>query len=247
MTVQTDLQTALETYINSGVFQGTLAEVSADKKNLEDLLEILQSLSGSSSITANTAIEYGAGATTAKTQRVVVASDSAIQPATTRATSVICLTTALAESSIALSAVKILELDSRTNTPFRFAFTSGNTINTQNFTTVRTGNQEYQPDVNFTGTIFFSAESLPTPITVAACSTTNGSPTVTSANSFAAAVIGQAVSGTGIPASTFIIRRAVDGLSITLGDANGAAVNATATGSVTLTFSGAVIRISRWT
>ena len=247
MTVQTDLQTALETYINSGVFQGTLAEVSADKKNLENLLEILQSLSGSSSITTNTSIEFGAGATTAKTQRVTIATDSAIQPPTTRTTATVCLTTALSESNLVVSAVKILEMDSRTNTPFRFSFTSGNTINTQNFTTVRTGNQEYQPDINFTGTIYFSAESLPTPVTVAACSTTNGSPTVSSTNSFNAAVLGQAVSGTGIPANTFVIRKAADNLSVTLGDANGATVNATATGSVTLTFSGAVIRISRWT
>jgi len=44
MTVQTDLQTNLDAYIQAN-FSGSLAEVSASKKPLEDLLDIQQSLS----------------------------------------------------------------------------------------------------------------------------------------------------------------------------------------------------------
>lgn len=44
MTVQTDLQTNLDAYIQAN-FSGSLAEVSASKKPLEDLLNIQQSLS----------------------------------------------------------------------------------------------------------------------------------------------------------------------------------------------------------
>ena len=43
MTVQTDLQTALDVYIQS-TFTGTLPAISAEKRNLEDLLKIQQSL-----------------------------------------------------------------------------------------------------------------------------------------------------------------------------------------------------------
>ena len=43
MTVQTDLQTALDAYIQSK-YTGSLAEISADKRNLEDLLDILDSV-----------------------------------------------------------------------------------------------------------------------------------------------------------------------------------------------------------
>lgn len=171
----------------------------------------------------------------------------AINPPTNFTVTTVCLTTALVESSISLTSAKKIACYSRTNTIFRLSTTSGNTINTQNFEIVLNGNEYYQDGINFTGTLYFSAETLPTPVTVANCTTTSGSPTVTSSNSFSSAVIGQAVSGTGIPANTFIIRRAADGLSITLGDASGNTVNATASGTVTLTFSGAVIRISRWT
>lgn len=221
------------------------------------IVEIAGGIGGSSDASAanQVAVQANPGADASKAIAVqgvtggksISVIDSLLQPATSRSTTTICLITPLVESSVVLSAVKILELDSRTNTSFRFSFVSGNTINTQDFSTVRSGNQEYQDNINFTGTLYLSAESLPTPVTIAACSTTNGSPTVSSVNSFSAAVIGQSVSGTGIPANTFIIRRAADGLSITLGDSTGAVVNATATGSVTLTFSGAVIRISRWT
>jgi hypothetical protein len=146
-----------------------------------------------------------------------------------------------------LTGAKKIAIFSRTNTPIRFSTTSGDTINTQNFEVILTGNEYSESGINFTGSYFFSAESLPTAVTVAASSTTSGSPTVSSSNSFSAVQIGQAVSGTGIPANTFVIRRAADGLSITLGNASGSTVNATATGSVTLTFSGAVVRVSRWT
>lgn len=175
-----------------------------------------------------------------------IASDSVLQPSTTFTVSTVCLVTALVESFIALTGVKILAMHSRTNTVFRLSTTSGNTTNTQNFESILSGNEYYQNGINFTGSFFFSAETLPTPVTVLACATTNASANVTSANSFSAVVIGQAVTGTGIPANTFVIRMAADGLSITLGNAAGVTVNATATGSVTLVFSGAVIRISRW-
>ena len=171
-----------------------------------------------------------------------------IQPPTTYLVSTVCLVAALIESStITFTNVKKLAIESRTNTSFRLSTISGDTINTQNFEAVLTGREYYQDGINFTGNFFFSAEALPTPIIVLACAITNGSANVTSANSFSSAVIGQAVTGTGIPASIFVIRRAADGLSITLGNAAGATVNATATASVSLTFSGAVIRIARWT
>ena len=142
---------------------------------------------------------------------------------------------------------KKIAIYSRTNTTFRLSTISGNTINTQNFEAVLSGNEYSESEINFTGSYFFSAETLPTPVTVLACATTNASSTVTSTNSFSAILIGQAVTGTGIPANTFVIARAANGLSITLGNAAGATVNATANGSVTLNFSGAVIRIARWT
>ena len=170
-----------------------------------------------------------------------------LQPPPTFAASTVCLTTALTESSIALTGAKILAMHSRTNTTFRISTISGNTINTQNFESVLNGNEYYQDGINFTGSFFFSAETLPTPVTVLACATSNNSANVTSANSFSDILIGQAVTGTGIPANTFVIARAANGLSITLGNSTGSTVNATANGSVTLTFSGAVIRISRWT
>jgi hypothetical protein len=63
MTVQTDLQTNLDAYIQAN-FSGSLAEVSASKKPLEDLLDIQQSLSsgggsGSSPAFTNSPINLG--------------------------------------------------------------------------------------------------------------------------------------------------------------------------------------------
>lgn len=59
MTVQSDLQTALDAYIQAN-YSGSLAEVSAAKKPLEDLLRILDTVttSGGGSIT-NYALETG--------------------------------------------------------------------------------------------------------------------------------------------------------------------------------------------
>lgn len=61
MTVQTDLQTALDAYIQAN-YSGSLAEVSAAKKPLEDLLQILDTVTtsggGGGSIT-NYALETG--------------------------------------------------------------------------------------------------------------------------------------------------------------------------------------------
>lgn len=60
MTVQTDLQTALDAYIQAN-YSGSLAEVSAAKKPLEDLLRILDTVTtsdGGGSIT-NYALETG--------------------------------------------------------------------------------------------------------------------------------------------------------------------------------------------
>jgi len=185
--------------------------------------------------------------TAANSFAVIEASDSPLQPASTFAASTVCLTTALSEGSLALTNAKKIAMFSRTSTSFRISTTANNTINTQNFEPILSGNKYYQDGINFTGTFYFSAETLPTPITVASCTTTNGSSNVTSSNSFSAVTIGQAITGTGIPANTFVIRRAANGLSITLGDSSGNTVNATASGTVTLTFSGAVIHISRWT
>ena len=229
MTIWTDLQAAIEAKITALGYTGTLANLGIDQPyspSLRNLLDLQATLYGVTGVSSGASVDTNP---------------------TTFAVSTICLVTALAEGSLAFANAKKIVIYSRTNTTFRLSTTSGNTINTQNFEAVLSGNEYYQDGINFTGSYFFSAETLPTPVTVLACATTNGSANVTSANSFSAAVIGQAVTGTGIPANTFVIRRAADGLSITLGNAAGATVNATATGSVTLTFSGAVIRISRWT
>lgn len=67
--------------------------------------------------------------------------------------------------------------------------------------------------------------------TVASCTTTSGSPTVT-ASSFPKVVPRQAVTGTGIPANTTVL--SVSGGTLTL------SANATASGTVTLTFGTAI-------
>jgi hypothetical protein len=109
MTVQTELETALDAYIQAN-FTGTLAQISGTKLNLERLLEIQSYLTAGSG--------GGGGGTT---------------DPTTFTTSTVCLTTALTESSIALTSAKKVAIFSRTNTPIRLSTTSGNTINTQNF------------------------------------------------------------------------------------------------------------------
>ena len=229
MTIWTDLQSAIEAKITALGYTGTLANLGIDQpyapslRNLLDLQTALYGVTGS------------------------IGGASVDTNPTTFAVSTICLNTALVEASIAFVNAKKIAIYSRTNTAFRLSTISGNTINTQNFEAVLSGNEYLESGINFTGSYFFSAETLPTLVTVLACATTNGSANVTSANSFSSAVIGQAVAGTGVPANTFVIRRAADGLSITLGNASGATVNATATGSVSLAFSGAVIRIARWT
>lgn len=229
MTIWTDLQAAIEAKVIALGYTGTLANLGIDQPFSPTLANLMDLQSQLGLITA------------------LSSTNGVLQPATTFTASTVCLTTALTESSVALTSAKKIAMHSRTNTAFRISSTSGNTINTQNFEAVLTGNEYYQDGINFTGSFFFSAETLPTPITVLACATTNNNSNVTSANSFNAAVIGQAVTGIGIPANTFVIARAANGLSITLGNAAGATVNATITNTVTLTFSGAVIRISRWT
>ena len=70
MTVQTDLQTALDVYIQSK-YTGSLAEISADKRNLEDLLDILDSVTAlggadtTATVTITTQNLVPAGAATA--------------------------------------------------------------------------------------------------------------------------------------------------------------------------------------
>lgn len=160
--------------------------------------------------------------------------------------STLCLTDPLVERSIALTGVKKLSINSRTNTPFRLSPVVNNTINTQNFETVNSGIEYFQDDINFTGTLYISSDIIPTALTISNCITTASSSTITSANSFNSIIIGQSVGGTGIPANTFVIARSVNGLSITLGNSDGLPINATADGNVTLTFGGAVIRISKW-
>ena len=83
MTVQTDLQTALDAYIQAN-YSGSLAEVSAAKKPLEDLLRILDTVttSGGGSITnyaletdgnlANIALATGVDNATIPTRTVLV-------------------------------------------------------------------------------------------------------------------------------------------------------------------------------
>ena len=72
-------------------------------------------------------------------------------------------------------------------------------------------------------------------ITVASCTTTNGSAVVTTTGSFTTSgvVAGQKVTGTGIPANTYVLTKD-SATQITLSS------NATAAGTVTLTFPGPI-------
>lgn len=166
--------------------------------------------------------------------------NSTIQTATTRSATTLALANALTEQSVALTNAKKISIHCRSNVDLRFDTVSGNTINTANFTTIRAGNEYYESDLNFTGTLYFSTESIPSS-TVASCTTTAGSPTVTAASgAFSSITLGQAVTGTGIPVNTTVVARNAAGSSITLSQ------NATAAGTVTLTFAGAVIRVEVW-
>ncbi len=80
MTIWTDLLAEIEAEAIAKGYTGTLAEIGIDQPYPAELVTLLDLRSklatgggGSSSITTNTSIEYGAGASTAKTQRVVVA------------------------------------------------------------------------------------------------------------------------------------------------------------------------------
>jgi hypothetical protein len=99
----------------------------------------------------------------ASIQQAIAASggSGALQPPSTRTDSTVCLTTALSEFSIAMTEVKIYELDSRTSTQFRFSFVSGNTINTQNFATVRTGNQDIKVESTSQAQYFSALKACP--------------------------------------------------------------------------------------
>ena len=84
MTIWTDLQAAIEAKITALGYTGTLANLGIDQPYSPDLVTLLElqaqlgaiSGGGTFSITANSSVEYGAGATTAKTQRVVIATDA---------------------------------------------------------------------------------------------------------------------------------------------------------------------------
>jgi hypothetical protein len=166
---------------------------------------------------------------------------------TTRATSSIVLTTALTENSFTLAAVRQFEIGNGSGVPLRYSFVANNTLNSANFTPIpRDVLSRSESDILFTGNLFISAESLPTPLTISS-TTTSGSPTVTTGASFSGASVGQAISGTGIPANTRIGSINAAGTSLTLVAADGATpVNATASGTNNLTISGAIIRLSTW-
>lgn len=185
--------------------------------------------------------------TVANSLSFALASNSPVQPATARTATTTVLTTGVTEASVVLTAAKEFSISCRNGgVDIRLDTTSGNTINTQNFTTIRSGQEYTKQYCNFTGTLFFSAEAIPSS-TVVSCTTTSGSSTVTaSSGAFSAITIGQLVTGTGVPATTFVIARNVAGSQITLGNNSGVAVNATASGTVTLTFSGAVVRVEAW-
>jgi hypothetical protein len=99
-----------------------------------------------------------------------------------------------------------------------------------NFTT--TAAAVVETDTSTSETKFWKdnlASTTPPTFTVASVVTTNGSPTITVTNAgFANVVVGDGVSGTGIPASTTVLAKASDN-SITL------SANATAGGTITAT------------
>lgn len=178
--------------------------------------------------------------TASETTLVQVRDRPIIQPATTRTTTTTALTTALQEASVPLTNAKKLSIHARNNVDIRFDTTLGNTINTPNFTTIRAGQEYSETELNFSGTLYFSAETIPS-TSVASCTTTSGSPTVTAgAGAFSGITLGQAVTGTGIAANTIVVARNAAGSSITLSQ------NATASATVSLTFTGAVVRIESW-
>ena len=163
-----------------------------------------------------------------------------IQPATARAATTRVLNTALVEESLTLTTIKKLSIHCRNSVDIRFDTTALNTVSTANFTTIRNGNEYFENELNFTGTLYFCAETIPSTV-VASCATTTASPTVTSAaGAFNTITLGQAVTGTGIAANTTVVARNAAGSSVTLSQ------NATASGTVSLTFSGAVVRIESW-
>lgn len=85
---------------------------------------------------------------------------------------------------------------------------------------------------------------------VASCTTTNGSHTVTApGGSFANVQKGMSVAGTGIPANTYVgsvVTGASDSLTLVQGDL-ATAQSATASGTVTLTFPGPYSLLEKWT
>jgi ABC-type iron transport system FetAB permease component len=171
----------------------------------------------------------------------------ALAPPRTRTTSSVVITTALTESTFTLSNVRQFEIGNRSSVPLRYSFVANNTINGANFTSVsRNTMSRSESDILVTGTLYVSAESLPTPLAISS-TTTSGSPTVTTAASFSSAIVGQAISGTGILANTRIGSINAAGTSLTLVGSDGATpVNATASGTVSLTIAGAVVRLSTW-
>jgi hypothetical protein len=82
-------------------------------------------------------------------------------------------------------------------------------------------------------------------VTVASVTTTSGSASATVASGgFLSVVAGMLVTGTGIPAGTVV--NALSGNTLTLGDLKGNTVNASASGTVTLTFQGGALAQAIW-
>jgi hypothetical protein len=101
---------------------------------------------------------------------------------------------------------------------------------------------------NYTGSFSIAATSLPTPIVIADCITIGGNNVINATtNNFASVETGQAVSGVGIPAGAYIQWVNTAKTQIKLCAENGTTpVEAIASGSVSLTISGAVILLTTW-
>jgi hypothetical protein len=164
-----------------------------------------------------------------------------------RTTSTIILDTALTEGTFLLANVRQFEIGNGSLVPLRYSFVSGATVDSANHTRIHQDVEtRSESDIFFSGTMYICAESLPTPLAIAS-TTTSGSASVTTAASFSDAVVGQSISGTGIPLGARIgsINAAKNSLNLVASDGI-TPVTATASGSVTLSITGAVVRLTTW-
>jgi hypothetical protein len=150
------------------------------------------------------------------------------------------------EQSTPLVSVKSIDIFNIHKVESFFGWALGNT-QTLNCGSIQPNTYYFvQADINFTGDFVLSVGSVPTPLVLSSCTTATNSAVITGL--FSAVVQGQLVTGTGIPADTYVKNKNSNSSQITLCDRTGITeVNATASSTTAqLTFSGAVVKIQTW-